>query len=316
MKSKDYILKALKEADDYLSGEDLARAMNISRAAVWQAIKALRQDGYHIDAVTNRGYRLNENYEALDAVRIRSRLINELKDVAVSVLDRVDSTNDAIFREDTSSPLPSFSFMTAEEQTAGKGRVGKSFLSPYGTGLYLSTIIHADDAPDPSLITMAAAVALKEAITEQTSDDVKIKWVNDLYFNHKKIAGILTEADFSQGKARYVIGLGINTHTPQNLFEKQALPTAGSLTGDISRNQLAADLMNALYRWIQRPADEILDAYRKYNLTIGKTIRFAKGDIEYTGVAEAIDDDGALLVAVEGRTLRLSAGAISVEGSW
>ena len=316
MKSKDYILKALKEADDYLSGEDLARAMNISRAAVWQAIKALRQDGYHIDAVTNRGYRLNENYEALDAERIRSNLINELKDVAVSVLDRVDSTNDAIFREDAASPLPSFSFMTAEEQTAGKGRVGKSFLSPYGTGLYLSTIIHADDAPDPSLITMAAAVALKEAITEQTSDDVKIKWVNDLYFNHKKIAGILTEADFSQGKARYVIGLGINTHTPQNLFEKQALPTAGSLTGDISRNQLAADLMNALYRWIQRPADEILDAYRKYNLTIGKTIRFAKGDIEYTGVAEAIDDDGALLVAVEGRTLRLSAGAISVEGSW
>lgn len=316
MKSKDYILKALKEADDYLSGEDLARAMNISRAAVWQAIKALRQDGYHIDAVTNRGYRLNENYEALDAVRIRSRLINELKDVAVSVLDRVDSTNDAIFREDTASPLPSFSFMTAEEQTAGKGRVGKSFLSPYGTGLYLSTIIHADDAPDSSLITMAAAVALKEAITEQSDEDVKIKWVNDLYFNHKKIAGILTEADFSQGKARYVIGLGINTHTPQNLFEKQALPTAGSLTGDISRNQLASDLMNALYRWIQRPADEILDAYRKYNLTIGKTIRFAKGDIEYTGVAEAIDDDGALLVAVEGRILRLSAGAISIEGSW
>lgn len=316
MKSKDYILKALKEADDYLSGEDLAQAMNISRAAVWQAIKALRQDGYHIDAVTNRGYRLNENYEALDAERIRSRLINELKDVAVSVLDRVDSTNDAIFREDAASPLPSFSFMTAEEQTAGKGRVGKSFLSPYGTGLYLSTIIHADDAPDPSLITMAAAVALKEALTEQSDEDVKIKWVNDLYCNHKKIAGILTEADFSQGKARYVIGLGVNTNTPQNLFEKQALPTAGSLTGDISRNQLAADLMNALYRWIQRPADEILDAYRKYNLTIGKTIRFAKGDIEYTGVAEAIDDDGALLVAVEGRTLRLSAGAISVEGSW
>lgn len=316
MKSKDYILKALKEADDYLSGEDLARTMNISRAAVWQAIKALRQDGYHIDAVTNRGYRLNENYEALDAVRIRSRLINELKDVAVSVLDRVDSTNDSIFREDAASPLPSFSFMTAEEQTAGKGRVGKSFLSPYGTGLYLSTIIHADDAPDPSLITMAAAVALKEALTEQSDEDVKIKWVNDLYCNHKKIAGILTEADFAQGKARYVIGLGINTNTPQNLFEKQAIPTAGSLTGDISRNQLAANLMNALYRWIQRPADEILDAYRKYNLTIGKTIRFAKGDIEYTGVAEAIDDDGALLVAVEGRTLRLSAGAISIEGSW
>ncbi len=234
MKSKDYILKALKEADDYLSGEDLARAMNISRAAVWQAIKALRQDGYHIDAFTNRGYRLNENYEALDAERIRSRLTDELKDASMSVVDRVDSTNDAIFREDAASPLPSFSFMTAEEQTAGKGRVGKCFLSPYGGGLYLSTIIHADDTPDPSLLTMAAAVALKEAITEQSDEDIKIKWVNDLYCNHKKIAGILTEADFSRGEARYVIGLGINTHTPQNLFEKQALPTAGSLTGEQS----------------------------------------------------------------------------------
>ena len=316
MKSKDYILNALKEADDYLSGEDMAEALNISRAAVWQAIKALREDGYHIDAVTNRGYRLNENYEALDADAMKRHLTAELKDVAVLVLNRVDSTNDGIFREDASSALPSFSFMTAEEQTAGKGRVGKSFLSPYGSGLYLSTILHGADVSDPSLLTMASAVALKEALMKQTSDDVKIKWVNDLYLNHKKIAGILTEADFSSGKARYVIGLGINTHTPQALFEKQALPSAGSLTTTVSRNQLAADLMNCLYAWIQKPANDILDAYRKYNLTIGKTIRFSKGDIEYTGVAESIDDEGALLVDVGGRTLRLTAGAISIEGDW
>lgn len=316
MKSKDYILNALKEADDYLSGEAMAETLNISRAAVWQAIKALREDGHHIDAVTNRGYRLNKNYEALDANAIRNGLTTELNNVDVFVLDRVDSTNDAIFREDNAFELPSFSFMMAEEQTAGKGRVGKSFLSPYGSGLYLSTILHADDAGDPSLLTMAAAVALKEALMVQTKDDIMIKWVNDLYLNHKKIAGILTEADFSGGKARYVIGLGINTDTPHAFFEKQALPTAGSLTGSISRNQLAADLMNCLHHWIRMPADEILDAYREYNLTIGKTIRFSKGDIEYTGVAGAIDDDGTLLVTVGDRTLRLSAGAISIEGSW
>lgn len=316
MKNKDYILQALKEADDYLSGEDMAGKLNISRAAVWQAIKALRQDGYRIDAVTNRGYRLFENHEALDAAIIKNHLKSELKDVSVLVKNRVDSTNDAIFREDAHAPLPSFSFMAAEEQTAGKGRVGKSFLSPYGTGLYLSTIIHEGDVSDPALLTITAAVALKEALMAQTDEDIKIKWVNDLYCNHKKIAGILTEANFSDGKARYVIGLGINITTPEGLFEKQSLPSAGSLSSAISRNQLAADILNNLYARLQQPADDILGAYRKYNLTIGKTIRFAKGDIEYTGVAEAIDDDGALLVAIDGRTLRLSAGAISIESDW
>ena len=316
MKTKDYILKALKEADDYLSGEELAGELNISRAAVWQAIKALRKEGHHIDAITNRGYRLNEGYEALDEEAIKNRLNDELNRVTVLIKDSVDSTNDSIFREDARAALPSYSFMAAEEQTAGKGRVGKSFHSPFGTGLYFSTILHGEDIADPAVLTMAAAVACKEALLMQTDEDVKIKWVNDLYLDHKKIAGILTEADFSRGYARYVIGMGINIATADDAFKKQALPAAGSLHETVSRNQLAADIMNRLYALLHGPARAIVDAYRKYNLTIGKTIRFAKGDIEYTGVAEAIDDDGALLVAVEGRILRLSAGAISVEGSW
>ena len=113
MKTKDYILKALKEADDYLSGEELAGELNISRAAVWQAIKTLRKEGHHIDAITNRGYRLNEGYEELDENTIKNRLDDELNHVTVLIKDSVDSTNDAIFREDAASALPSFSFMAA-----------------------------------------------------------------------------------------------------------------------------------------------------------------------------------------------------------
>ena len=316
MKTKDYILKALKEADDYLSGEELAGELNISRAAVWQAIKALRKEGHHIDAITNRGYRLNEGYEALDEEAIKSNLAPEFNHVSILIEDSIDSTNDAIFREDARAALPSFSFMAAEEQIAGKGRVGKSFHSPFGTGLYFSTILHGEDVADPAVLTMAAAVACKEALLMQTDEDVKIKWVNDLYLDHKKIAGILTEADFSRGHARYVIGMGINIATADDAFKKQALPAAGSLHDTVSRNQLAADIMNRLYALLHDPAGAIVDAYRKYNLTIGKNVRFAKGDIEYTGVAEAIDDDGALLVATGDRTIRLSAGAISIEGSW
>ncbi len=316
MKSKDYILKALKEADDYLSGEELAGELNISRAAVWQAIKVLRKEGHHIDAITNRGYRLNEGYEALDENSIKDRLNCELSNVSVLIKDSIDSTNDALFREDATSALPSFSFMAAEEQTAGKGRVGKSFHSPFGTGLYFSTILHGEDIADPAVLTMAAAVACKEALLMQTDEEVKIKWVNDLYLDHKKIAGILTEADFSRGHARYVIGMGLNTATADTTFKKQALPAAGSLHKTISRNQLAADIMNRLYALLHGPARAIVDAYRKYNLTIGKIVRFAKGDIEYTGRATAIGDDGSLIVEVGTETVALSAGAISIEGNW
>ena len=316
MKTKDYILNALKESDDYLSGEELAGELNISRAAVWQAIKALRKEGHHIDAITNRGYRLNEGYDALDEEIIKSNLASELNHVSVLIKDSVDSTNDAIFREDATSALPSYSFMAAEEQTAGKGRVGKSFHSPFGTGLYFSIILHGEDVADPAVLTMAAAVACKEALLMQTDEDVKIKWVNDLYLDHKKIAGILTEADFSRGHARYVIGMGLNTATADTTFKKQALPAAGSLHETVSRNQLAADIMNRLYALLHGPSHVIVDDYRKYNLTIGKTVRFAKGDIEYTGRATSIDDDGSLIVDVSSETVALSAGAISIEGNW
>lgn len=317
MANKDYILKKLQEADDFLSGEELAEDLHITRAAVWQSIRDLRKAGYHIEAVTNRGYRLNRDYEPLEKEKIGSGLIDELKEIEVLVEQSVTSTNDEIFRRDDESPLPSFSFMVAEEQTAGKGRVGKSFLSPFGSGLYLSSILKGSKDFSPELLTIAAAVAARDAISLQTQKPILIKWVNDLYLEHKKIAGILTEANFSSSTPRYVVGIGINTDTPRETFDKKELPSAGSIGEmNLSRNRLAADFVNALYKWCARPKEEILDAYRKYNLTIGKTIAFSKRDIEYTGKVITIDDDGGLVVDVNGSTTTLTAGAISIRGNW
>lgn len=317
MKNKNYILKQLQEADDFLSGEELAETLHITRAAVWQSIRDLRKAGFHIEAVTNRGYRLNRDYEPLAKEKITSCLMKELKEIDVLVEQSVTSTNDAIFQCDDESPLPSFSFMVAEEQTAGKGRVGKSFLSPFGSGLYLSAILKGSDHFTPELLTLAAAVAAREAIGKQTKKPVLIKWVNDLYLDHKKIAGILTEANFSSSSPRYVVGIGINTDTPRETFDKKELLNAGSIgESKLSRNQLAADFMNALYSWCARPKKEILDDYRKYNLTIGKTVAFSKRDIEYTGKVKTIDDDGGLVVEVDGSHMTLTAGAISIRGDW
>lgn len=317
MGNKDYILKKLQEADDFLSGEELAEDLHITRAAVWQSIRDLRKAGYHIEAVTNRGYRLNRDYEPLEKEKIASGLIDELKEIEVLVEQSVTSTNDEIFHRDDESPLPSFSFMVAEEQTAGKGRVGKSFLSPFGSGLYLSAILKGSKDFSPELLTIAAAVAARDAISLQTQKPILIKWVNDLYLEHKKIAGILTEANFSSSTPRYVVGIGINTDTSRETFDKKELPSAGSIDeGKLSRNRLAADFVNALYKWCARSKEEILDAYRKYNLTIGKTVAFSKRDIEYTGKVITIDDDGGLVVDVNGSTTTLTAGSISIRGDW
>lgn len=317
MANKDYILKKLQEADDFLSGEEIAEDLHITRAAVWQSIRDLRKAGYHIEAVTNRGYRLNRDYEPLEKEKIASGLIDELKKIEVIVEQSVSSTNDEIFRRDDEKALSSFSFMVAEEQTAGKGRVGKSFLSPFGTGLYLSALLKESGEFTPELLTLAAAVAAREAISLQTQKPILIKWVNDLYLEHKKIAGILTEANFSSSTSRYVVGIGINTDTPRETFDKKELPAAGSIgEGSLSRNRLAADFVNALYKWCARPKEEILNAYRKYNLTIGKTVAFSKRDIEYTGVVKTIDDDGGLVVDVNGSFTTLTAGAISIRGDW
>ena len=317
MGNKDYILKKLQETDDFLSGEEIAEDLHITRAAVWQSIRDLRKGGHHIEAVTNRGYRLNRDFEPLEKDKIVSDLIDELKEIEVLVEQSVDSTNNEIFRRDDISPVPSFSFMVAEEQTAGKGRVGKSFLSPFGSGLYLSAILKGSDDFTPELLTITAAIAAREAINKQTDKPILIKWVNDLYLEHKKIAGILTEANFSSSTPRYVVGIGINIDTPGEIFDKKELPSAGSIDEKkLSRNQLAADFVNALYKWCARSRDEILSEYRHYNLTIDKTIAFSKRDIEYTGRVITIDDEGGLVVDINGSTTTLTAGAISIRGDW
>ncbi|MDQ0508145.1 BirA family biotin operon repressor/biotin-[acetyl-CoA-carboxylase] ligase [Peptoniphilus ivorii] len=317
MANKDIILKKLKESEDFLSGEEIAESLHITRASVWQSVKALRDEGYRIVAVTNRGYFLDTDYAPLDADTIRS--MRAPKDMAAEgiVLQTVDSTNDELFRRNKKTPLPSYSFVAAEEQTAGKGRVGKSFHSPFGTGLYLSVLLKDEVYVRPDLITITAAVAARRAAARQSDLPVEIKWVNDLYSAHKKIAGILTEADFSAPSRPVVVGIGINTATSQESFERKQLPRAGSLRGTaVDRNRLAADFLSELHACFLTDPRDILKEYRTHNLVLGRTVRFSEGDIVSTGVAESIDDNGHLIVRAGTRRVTLRAGEVSVEGDW
>lgn len=212
-------------SNDYVSGQELAEKSGKSRAAVWKAIKSLCAEGYDIDAVTNKGYKLTENNNLISAESIKSKLDT---DIDVFYSPTVDSTNNQCKRLLADGKKGIF-LVTADEQSAGRGRQGKSFYSPPMTGIYFSLVIRPETTLKNAVTaTTAASVAVCKAIETLTDVKPKIKWVNDVYIGDKKICGILTEAvtNFEEGIVdSVIIGIGINISTKISL-PKLNLPEA------------------------------------------------------------------------------------------
>ena len=193
MGTKEQLLRLLEDnRERHVSGAAMAKAIGVSRNAVWKAVKALRAEGYAIDAVTNRGYALSQENDLLSPQGIE-RFLPDNRAFAVTVRKRVDSTN-AEARRRALEGAAEGTVVVAEEQIAGKGRPGKTFFSPAATGLYLSIVLRPTLAADRGqFITCAAAVACAQAIEQVTGAESLIKWVNDIYCDGRKVAGILTE---------------------------------------------------------------------------------------------------------------------------
>lgn len=242
MSTKERLLEALEERPGtYASGEALAREMGVSRNAIWKAVAALRREGYRIDAVTNRGYRLADDNGLLSASRISSYLPAGLP-LSLSVRRKVDSTNAEALRR-ASEGAPEGTVVIAEEQTAGRGRRERSFFSPAGTGIYLSILVRPGmPAGHAHRLTCAAAVACAEAIEACTGVEASIKWVNDVYCRGRKVTGILTEGSFDlEGGVldHAVVGIGVNVKPPRDGFPSDIAATAGSVLPDEEGQQTA-----------------------------------------------------------------------------
>ena len=192
MALKEEVLKYLSDnSSEYISGEELAHSLGKSRTAVWKAIKSLQADGYRIDAVTNRGYMLDADNDILNAQEIKKSLSFDCRVEYYKTLDSTNNVAKRIIAEGEDDVL----LVVGEEQTAGRGRQGKSFYSPGGTGIYMSLVVHPMiELQNAVTATTAAAVAVCRAIESLTDKKPMIKWVNDVYLNGKKICGILTEA--------------------------------------------------------------------------------------------------------------------------
>lgn len=322
MTTKEKLLGLLEShREEYLSGEELAKTLAVSRAAVWKAIKSLQQEGYPIDAVTNRGYRLSRGGDRLSAPGIRKYLEPGYQDLPITVAEETLSTNTAL-RALAEAGAPEGTVYIAQGQTGGRGRMGRSFYSPAGTGLYLSLLLRPVSwkPARAAQLTAAAAAAMCEAIREVTGKEPGIKWVNDILLDGKKVCGILTEASFSMesGVLEYaVLGLGVNVYPPEGGFPKELEGVAGALLdapGEDVRSRLAGEFLNRFLAGYEHPEDRsFLDTYRRRSVAVGREVTVLSNGHERRAFAYAVDDDCRLLVRYDdGTEQALSYGEIRI----
>lgn len=319
MSTRTELLRLLSENTGYLSGQKIGEELHVSRNAIWKAMQQLREEGYQIESRPRVGYRLKtkSNLLSYDAVAGDLRYPCELK-----LFDAVDSTNNVA---KTLTPGKTPIMVIANKQTAGRGRLGRSFASPSGAGLYMSVCFQPNFDLDKSLyVTMAAAVAVCRAAEKVASVRPKIKWVNDVFHNGKKICGILTEAqsNFETGKIdTLVIGIGVNCFPGS--FPEELKDVAGPLSSKrnaFSRGQLAAEIYNELMSILEDlQSKTFLREYRSRCFILGKNI-LVHPNLNGTSVrarAIDVDDNGGLVVEyMEGRKARqieaLTTGEISI----
>lgn len=323
MTTKEKLLALLEDSKGtFFSGEEIARTLQVSRAAVWKAVNALREDGYTIDAATNKGYRLSPDSDILSPQGIRRFLKPEYRDLDLTVLPTAPSTN-ALVREKANQGRPEGCVIVACEQTDGRGRYGRQFFSPVDSGVYLSLLLRptAYSPQQATCLTAAAAAAMCQAIEAVTGQQPGIKWVNDILLRGKKVCGILTEAavGLETGTLNYmVLGAGVNLYPPVKGFPEEIQPIAGSVlerSCPEAKNRLVGEFLNRFWDFYTHPeCRTYLEDYRSRSLAIGQNVTVLSAGRAVSAYAYGIDDDFRLLVRYEnGDTEALSYGEIRIQ---
>ena len=328
--TKDAVLYALKTGGE-LSGEEISRKLGVSRAAVNLAVQALRKEGYGVASATNRGYRLTKAPEKLSVGELLP-FLGEERAQRVTVTPSVGSTNTVMRELSFAGKAGAGDVLIALAQTAGRGRLGRSFVSPPETGLYLSYCfgdLSNGGEPLPaqlvSQLTAWGAVAVRDAIEEACGVRAGIKWVNDLVVDRKKLCGILTELSLEgeSGRVRHaVMGIGINVGQTDGDFAPEIADKATSLRivrgESVPRAPLAAAVirrLDALALDFPAKRERYLAAYRAACVNLGEVVRFTRGEKTVEGVARDIDDSFGLAVALpDGSVTTVTAGEVSLRG--
>lgn len=320
---KNEVLKILLSNKSHISGQYISNRLNVSRTAVWKAISSLKKEGYIIESVNNRGYLLVYNNDALNQVEIEQSMSNytELNIPKIIYLSSVDSTNN--YAKSLSDSITEDFLIVSDMQTLGKGRRGRSWVSPSGVGIWMSLCIRPlIKIENASMITLIMAISICDALESLYSLKSNIKWPNDIVINSKKISGILTEMSSDIDGIKYIIsGIGINANTTD--FPDDIRDTATSLYLEsgiyINRAKLIAEIIYYFYQNLNiflntEDMSTLKTKYESYLINIGKIVKILDPKGSYTAKAIGIDNDGALLVEKENQVIRIISGEVSVRG--
>lgn len=319
------VLRLLKEhLPEYVSGEELCKKLEVSRTAVWKHIQALREDGYEIEARPRVGYLLVGIPDRLYAEEIRDGLTTEFIGRQVFYCSSVSSTNDLAKKLSSQGVgVSDGSIVVAEEQTGGRGRLGREWFSLKYKAICFSLILFPPVNPsEVAQVTMVTAVALAVAIRKETGAPVGIKWPNDLMVGGKKLCGILAELGAEIDKINYlVVGAGININQVLREFPEEVREIATSLKIEIGSTVNRVKLLQAVlseferwYRiWLKKGFSEILVKWKEMSVSLHRPVRIYAMDKSWVGWAEDVDQDGALLLRLpDGELQRVVVGDVSL----
>ncbi|MCR5478034.1 MAG: biotin--[acetyl-CoA-carboxylase] ligase [Lachnospiraceae bacterium] len=330
---KSEILQLLREAarsGSFLSGQELCTRFSVSRTAVWKAMEQLKAEGYEIEAVRNRGYRLKaEPEDVYSAAGIRSLLGTQTIAGSLQFAAQIGSTNEAAAQA-AREGAPEGYLVAADRQTAGRGRRGRTWISPAGCNVYFSVMLRPQIRPDRApMMTLLMAQAVCEAMEElcpaSAPESMRplIKWPNDIVIDGRKVCGMLTEMSAEMGDVRYVvIGVGINVKRQEFApeLEGHAVSLEEAWGIGVSRSALTAAVCNRfepLYQRFLREQDLgfLRRPYLKRLVNAGRQVRVLDPAGEYDGIARGINETGELLVELPDGTVReVYAGEVSVRG--
>ena len=316
------LLTMLRETNDYVSGQKICDTFGVSRTAVWKAVNQLRNHGYEIEAVPNKGYRLLDVPDILNQHELLSRKKTKWIGKDILCYDTIDSTNAQATRL-AESGYGNGTLIIADEQTAGRGRRGRSWESPAGNSIYMSLLLKPDINPNnASMITLVAALAVARAITQITGIRAGIKWPNDIVMNGKKVCGILTEMSAQFDYVNHIIvGIGINANT--ELFADEIQHMATSLFAESGKRINRAELIEAVWEHFEEVYEIFLETQdlqklvKEYNanlLNMHQNVKVLDPKEPFEGRAMGITPRGELMVDTwESRKL-VSSGEVSVRG--
>ncbi|PIU42344.1 MAG: biotin--[acetyl-CoA-carboxylase] ligase [Candidatus Omnitrophica bacterium CG07_land_8_20_14_0_80_42_15] len=299
------ILKIFKSRpNEYISGEELSLSLEVSRTAIWKHIEKLRKDGYKIEAVPNLGYKLLSTPDKLLPEELKIGLNTKIIGKRIFSYASVDSTN-AIAYKFAEDGFEEGTVVVAEAQTKGKGRLGRTWISPKEAGIYFSFILRPDILPsEVSKITLLSAVAVTKAIREVSGLNAVIRWPNDVLIDNKKVCGILTEMKAEQDKIDFmIIGIGINVNTQKADLPEEATSLKEEIGGDVQRIMLAKAVLEHFEHYyvlcMKKGFEPIINEWHKFSAMLGSRVKVICHDKEIQGQVQDIDESGALVIRLD-----------------